>query len=50
MNDYGLYIVLAYGVTAAAIGAVSARIILDYRRLLSELERLERSRPERESE
>jgi heme exporter protein CcmD len=44
MNDYGLFIFLAYGVTALVISALTLRILLDYRHLRAELARLEKSR------
>jgi heme exporter protein CcmD len=40
-DSYGAYIFLAYAVTAAAIGAVTVRILLEHRRLRLALARLE---------
>lgn len=39
MSDHWIYVVLAYGVTIATIGAIAARIILEHRRLRAELAR-----------
>ena len=33
MSSHGFYIAAAYGVTAATLGVVTLRIVLDYRRL-----------------
>jgi heme exporter protein CcmD len=49
MNDYGLFIFLAYGVTAVTIFAMTARIVVDYRHLRAELAQLERTRSTDES-
>lgn len=39
MNDYWAYVGAAYGVAILTIGALTARIILDYRRLRAALAR-----------
>lgn len=50
MNEsYGVFIVLAYGLTAIVIGGLALRIILEHRRLRAELARLERTGAKQES-
>ena len=39
MSEHASFIALAYGVTFVTIGAIAARIFLDYRRLRAELSR-----------
>ncbi len=39
MSDYSFFIGAAYGVAALVIGAITLRIVLDYRRLRGELAR-----------
>ncbi len=39
MSDHAIYITAAYGVTAATLGFVTLRIVLEYRRLRSALAR-----------
>ncbi|MCC3245885.1 heme exporter protein CcmD [Methylocystis sp. WRRC1] len=39
MSEHASFIILAYGVAFVVIGGVATRIILDYRRLRSELAR-----------
>ncbi|WP_442755531.1 heme exporter protein CcmD [Methylocystis sp. JAN1] len=39
MNEHGTFVALAYAVAFLTIGGVAARIILDYRRLKTELSR-----------
>jgi heme exporter protein CcmD len=50
MNEsYGIFIVLAYGLTAIVIGGLALRIILEHRRLRVELGRLEQTGAKQES-
>jgi heme exporter protein D len=39
MSDHAIYITAAYAVTAATLGVVTLRIVLEYRRLRSALTR-----------
>lgn len=39
MSDHGSFVALAYAVAALTIGGIAVRIILDYRRLKTELAR-----------
>jgi heme exporter protein CcmD len=42
-ENYVIFISVAYGLTAAVIGGVALRIILEHHRLRAELARLERA-------
>lgn len=51
MNDaHWVYIALAYGVTAAVVGVLALRIVLEHRRLRAELDRLETKAADEHSE
>jgi heme exporter protein CcmD len=49
-ENYSVFIFLAYGVTVTTIGVVTARIVIEYRRLRAELARLERWESSKESQ